>query len=130
PAFDYFGDHVGPRGKGYYSFDLGAWHIIVLNSNGRFVPFAAGSEQDQWLQADLSADTKQCTLAMWHHPRFFSSSESGYTAEEPIKIIWDRLYAAGVDVVLNAQMHHYERFPPMTQIGRASCRETVDDGER
>src|SRR2546425_10596654 len=62
-AFDYFGDRAGPRDQGYYGFDLGAWHIIVLNSNGGFVPFSAGSEQDQWLQADLAASTKQCTLA-------------------------------------------------------------------
>src|SRR5436309_2210357 len=116
-AFDYFGDRAGPRGKGYYSFELGAWHVIVLNSNGSFVPFSAGSEQDQWLQADLAKNSKTCTLAVWHHPRFFSSFDVGFTSSGPIKIIWDRLYAAGVDVVLNAQMHHYERFPPMTPDG-------------
>ena len=116
-SFDYFGDRAGPRGKGYYSFDLGAWHVIVLNSNGSHVPFSAGSEQDQWLQADLAANSKQCTLAVWHHPRFFSSGEPGYTSSGPIKILWDRLYAAGADVVLNAQMHHYERLAPMTPDG-------------
>src|SRR6266540_2944909 len=116
-AFDYFGDRAGPRGLGYYSFDLGAWHIIVLNSNGNFVPFSAGSAQDQWLQADLAANSKKCTLATWHQGRFFSSFDVGYTSSGPIKILWDRLYAAGADVVLNAQMHHYERFPPMTPSG-------------
>src|SRR3989442_1048682 len=116
-AFDYFGDRAGPRDQGYYGFDLGAWHIIVLNSNGGFVPFSAGSEQDQWLQADLAASTKQCTLAAWHHPLFFSSREVGYTSEAPIGTIWSRLYAAGADVVLNAQMHHYNRFAPMTPDG-------------
>ena len=116
-AFDYFGDRAGPRDKGYYSFDLGAWHVIVLNSNGSFVPFSTGSEQDQWLQADLAASTKQCTLAAWHHPLFFSSREAGYTSEPAIKAIWSRLYAAGVDVVLNAQMHHYERFAPLSPDG-------------
>ena len=116
-AFDYFGDRAGPRGLGYYSFDLGAWHIIVLNSNGNFVPFSAGSAQDQWLQADLAANSKTCTLAAFHHPRFFSSSDVGYTSSGPIKVVWDRLYAAGVDVVLNAQMHHYERLAPMTPDG-------------
>jgi len=124
-SFDYFGDRAGPRGKGYYSFELGAWHVIVLNSNGSFVPFSAGSEQDQWLQADLANNSKQCTLAVWHHPRFFSSFDVGFTSSGPIKTIWDRLYAAGADVVLNAQMHHYERFPPMTPDGQVDSQRGI-----
>ena len=117
-AVDYFGERqAGPRGKGYYSFDLGDWHIIVLNSNGNFVPLSAGSEQDQWLQADLAGTTKLCTLAAFHQPRFFSSSFAGFTSSGPVKIFWDRLYAAGADVVLNAQEHHYERLAPMTPDG-------------
>ncbi|PYP23061.1 MAG: alkaline phosphatase, partial [Gemmatimonadetes bacterium] len=113
-AFDYFGNHAGPRGKGYYSFDLGAWHILVLNSNGAYVPYGAGSEQDAWLQADLAANTQKCLLAAWHHPRFFSSRDSGWTSAGPLKTLWSRLYAAGADLVLNAQQHLYERFTPMT----------------
>ena len=116
-AFDYFGERVGARGQGYYSFNLGAWHVIVLNSNGAFVPFAAGTAQDQWLQADLAANTRKCTLATWHHARFFSSSDPGFTASAPIKILWDRLYPAGADVVLHAYLHHYERLAPMTPDG-------------
>ncbi len=116
-SFDYFGDRAGPRGKGYYSFDRGDWHIIVLNSNRNFVPLAAGSEQDQWLQADLAANTKLCTLAAFHQPRFFSSNFDGFTSSGPVKIFWDRLYAAGADVVLSAQEHHYERLAPMTPDG-------------
>ena len=116
-AFDYFGERAGARGQGYYSFNLGAWHVIVLNSNGAFVPFAAGSAQDQWLQADLAANTRKCTLATWHHARFFSSSEAGFTSSAPIKVLWDRLYAAGADVVLHAYLHHYERLTPMKPDG-------------
>ncbi len=116
-SFDYFGDRAGPRGLGYYSFDVGAWHVIVLNSNGTYVPFNAGSAQDQWLQGDLAANSKKCTLAFWHVPRFFSSNTPGFTSSGPIKAIWNRLYAAGADVVLNAQQHHYERFAPMNPAG-------------
>ena len=85
-SFDYFGDRAGPnRGLGYYSFDLGAWHIIALNTNGNYVAGNAGSAQDQWLQADLAANTQPCVLAFFHHPRFFSSQSVGF------------IEAAGVD---------------------------------
>ena len=116
-AFDYFADRAGPRGKGYYSFDLGAWHIIVLNSNAKFVPDAAGSEQDVWLQNDLAANTKLCTLATFHQPRFFSSDTPGWTSDESVLNLWNRLYAAGADLVLNGQQHQYERLAPMTPDG-------------
>ncbi|PYP55961.1 MAG: hypothetical protein DMD44_13605 [Gemmatimonadetes bacterium] len=116
-AFDYFGDRAGPRGKGYYSFELGAWHIIVLNSNTRYVPDSAGSEQDVWLQNDLAANTKRCTLATFHQPRFFSSDTPGWTSDGSVKILWKRLYAAGADLVLNGQQHQYERLAPMTPDG-------------
>src|SRR5439155_321872 len=75
------------------------------------------SAQDQWLQGDLAANSKKCTLAFWHVPRFFSSNTPGFTSSGPIKAIWNRLYAAGADVVLNAQQHHYERFAPMNPAG-------------
>jgi hypothetical protein len=118
PSFDYFGElHVGPRGKGYYSFDLGAWHVIVLNDNRSAVPFDAGSEQDLWLQADLAANPNLCTMAIWHQPLFHSSSSSGSTVRSSRKILWDRLYAANADVVLGGHNHHYERFAPMDPDG-------------
>jgi hypothetical protein len=116
PSFDYFGDRVGPRNLGYYSVDLGNWHIIVLNVNDQ-VAFEEGSAQDQWLQADLAANPKTCTLAIWHNPRFLSSNTLGWTSNAYITALWDRLYAAGVDVVLNGQQHQYERFPPLTPTG-------------
>jgi hypothetical protein len=115
-SFDYFGDRVGPRDIGYYSHDLGNWHIIVLNVSDQHA-FEEGAAQDQWLQADLAAHSKACTLAIWHNPRFFSSNTVGWTSNAFITVIWNRLYEAGVDVVLNGQQHQYERFPPMTPTG-------------
>lgn len=121
-AFDYFGDALGPRGKGYYSYNLGAsWHVIVLNDNTGFISFAPGSEQYQWLTDDLAANTRPCTIAMWHVPLFQSSNSDGYLTNPERKILWTVLYAAGVEIVLNAQPHHYERLKPMTPDG------TVDD---
>jgi len=116
PAFNYFGSRVGPRGKGYYSFNLGDWHIVVLNSNASFVPFKAGSVQNNWLKADLAANLKLCTLVYWHHPYFFSST-STTTIRTSIKALWDVLYPAGVDLVLNGHEHIYERFAPQTPDG-------------
>jgi PKD repeat protein len=116
-AFDYFGERAGPRGQGYYSFDLGAWHIVVLNSNATHVPDGVGSAQDVWLQNDLATNTRQCTLATFHQPRFFSSDTPGWTSDESVTNLWNRLYAAGADLVLNGQQHQYERLAPMTPDG-------------
>jgi len=113
-AFDYFGARAGSRGLGYYSFDLGAWHVIVLNDN---IAFGPGSAQDRWLVGDLAANTKRCTLAMWHVPLFLSSNFDGYTVNDDRRPLWDRLYAARADVVLNGHVHHYERFAPMRPDG-------------
>jgi PKD repeat protein len=119
PSWDYFGDRAGPRGKGYYSVDLADWHIIVLNDNSGFVPFTAGSEQDLWLQADLAANTKRCTLAIWHQPRFYSyaSATNALAARKNWKILWDRLWAAGAELALSGHDHRYERFAPMRPDG-------------
>jgi PKD repeat protein len=107
--FDYFGAAAGEPGKGYYSYDLGAWHIVVLNSNiGR----AAGTTQEQWLRADLASHPQKCTLAYFHHPRFSSGIEHG---NDPTQDgLWRALYAGGVEVVLNGHEHNYERFAPQT----------------
>jgi PKD repeat protein len=112
-TWDYFGDRAGPRGKGYYSFDLGNWHVVVLNDNPNFVPIAAGSEQDVWLQNDLAANTKPCTIAIWHQPMVMSSNQA-FVYRASRKIFWDRLYAAGAEIILNGHQHFYERFAPMT----------------
>jgi acid phosphatase type 7 len=118
-AFTYYGSRAGPASKGFYSFDLGDWHVIVLNANGNSssIPVGAGSEQELWLKADLAANTKRCTIAMWHQERFFSSNTAGWTSSSSIKILWEDLYAAGADLVLNGQRHQYERFAPQTPTG-------------
>ncbi len=110
--FNYFGAAAGERGKGYYSYNLGAWHIIVLNSNCSQVGGCrAGSPQEQWLRADLAAYPATCTLAYWHHPRFSSGSHGNSTAVQPL---WQALYDAGADVVVSSHDHDYERFAPQT----------------
>jgi hypothetical protein len=115
-SFDYFGPRAGPRDLGYYSFDVGDWHIVVLNDNAPQVSFATGSPQDEWLAADLAAHPAKCTLAAWHQPAFLSSNSPGFTTRDR-RAIWQRLQAAGVDVVLNGHQHHYERFAPMQPDG-------------
>ncbi len=112
PTFDYFGERVGPRGLGYYSLDVGNWHLVMLNSNGSFVPLGPGSLQDQWLRADLAATTKSCVMAVFHHP-LFHSCQSGTGCDfvsSSAKPLWDALYEYGADVVVNGHYHHYERF--------------------
>jgi hypothetical protein len=111
--FAYFGDRAGPAGRGYYSYDLGAWHIISLNSN---VSMSAGSAQEQWLRADLAVNRTECTLAYWHHPRFSSGEHGNNAASESL---WRALYEAGVEVILVGHDHNYERFAPQTPDGVA-----------
>ncbi|HLZ45773.1 MAG TPA: PKD domain-containing protein [Gemmatimonadales bacterium] len=119
-SFDFFGDKLGTSGLGYYSYDLGTWHIIVLNDKGGMDPNypALDPTQMQWLQADLDAHKNvKCTIAMWHIPLFNSSNDPNWTSSQSHKPIWDVLYAAGVDIVLNGQQHNYERFAPMNPSG-------------
>jgi hypothetical protein len=108
PHYEYWGERAGPAGKGYYSYDLGDWHIVVLNSNILF------GEQNEWLAADLAANPSRCTLAYWHHPWFTSSSYRG--PEELLRFV-QILYEAGADVVLTGHAHGYERFAPQTPEG-------------
>ncbi len=117
--FDYFGKAAGEPDKGYYSYDLGAWHLVALNSNCEEVGGCeASSPQVRWLEADLAAnDDKSCTLAYMHHPRFSSGEKHGNT--HFIKPLWEALYEAGADVVLSAHEHNYERFAPQNPGGRA-----------
>ncbi len=108
-SWDYFGAAAGPRGLGYYSVDIGSWHVVVLNSNYTFVPTAVGSAQELWLKSDLAGAAGKCILAVWHHPRFYSSTGplSAGTSTLPF---WNDLYAAHADLILNGHMHDYERF--------------------
>src|SRR2546423_12008096 len=114
--FSYFGSAASPLDgncssncKGYYSFDLGAWHLIALNAQCAYVSCAAGSPQEQWLKADLAAHPNTCVLAFWHQMRW-SSGGSGNLPD--YDTFWRDLYAAGADVVLTAHDHDYERFAP------------------
>src|SRR5512143_3615594 len=118
PYFAYFGAAAGPSGLGYYSFDLGAWHVIVLNSN---IASDAGSAQDVWLRNDLATHSNKCTLAYFHHPLYSSigGTGSGGATISSVRRFWDDLYAAGVDLVLNGHRHVYERIAPMKPDGTA-----------
>ncbi len=111
----FFREHgtvVGDSGHYYYSYDLGAWHIVVLNT---FIDMSAGSPQEQWLRADLAASTKQCTLAYMHYARFSSGSVHGsYSAVQPL---WQALYDYGAEIAIAGHDHEYERFAPQTPDG-------------
>jgi hypothetical protein len=110
--FDYFGAQAGPAGRGYYSFDLGGWHIVSLDSE---IPMAAGSAEETWLRADLAASSQPCTLAYWHRPLFTSGAE--HTSATATRPLFQDLYDAGAEVVVNGHNHQYERFAPMTPDG-------------
>jgi len=109
--FTYFGAAAGDPTKGYYSYDVGAWHLIALNSNCSQISggCGVGSPQETWLKADLAAHPNMCTLAYWHHPRFSSGEQGSTVAMDPF---WRALYSAGVEIVLNGHDHVYERFDP------------------
>jgi hypothetical protein len=101
---------------GYYSFDVGRWHVVALNSNCSEVGGCErGSPQERWLRADLTRhDSVRCTLAYWHHPRF-SSGEHG--SDPTYTAFWKALYDANADLVLVGHDHDYERFAPQTPSG-------------
>jgi hypothetical protein len=121
--FGYFGNVASPTEpgctvncKGYYSYDLGSWHVVVLNSNcDKVGGCGAGSPQEQWLRKDLQDHPSACTAAYFHHPRFSSSGIGNNSAMMPF---WKALYEAGVEVVLNGHAHNYERFAPQTADGQ------------
>lgn len=119
--FQYFGSAAGDPAKGYYSFDIGAWHVVALNSNCTVVDCSAGSAQTQWLRADLAAHPAACTLAYWHHARFSSGPHGDESQSAAVAPLWQALYDAGADLVLNAHDHDYERFAPQTPAGAADA---------
>ncbi len=115
--FNYFGAAAGDPSQGYYSYNLGAWHIVALNSNCSKVGGCnAGSSQEQWLRADLAANPAVCTMAYWHHPRFSSGRYSDNSAMKPF---WQALYDYGADVVLSGHDHNYQRYTPQDPNGAA-----------
>jgi hypothetical protein len=125
--FDYFNGvgvsdgPAGPRGKGWYSFDVGGWHMVALNSNctrpddtSDTVDCGVGSEQERWLRADLAAHPASCTLAFWHHPRYSSGHDGSSTFTQPL---WDALQDAQAEILLSGHSHDYERFAPLDRNG-------------
>jgi hypothetical protein len=117
PYFQYFGTAAGPPEQGWYSYDVGTWHLIALNSECSYGSGATavggcapGSPEETWLRQDLAAHQNACTLAYWHEPRF-SSGEHGDAVQ--MATIWNDLVAAHVDVVLSGHNHDYERFAPI-----------------
>ncbi len=110
--FAYFGASAGPPGLGYYSYDLGNWHVVALNSN---LHGNAGSPQYEWARADLASSKTSCVMALWHHPRYSSGPSGGDTT---MKDIWRLLQEAGAELVLSGHDHIYERFAPQDADGR------------
>lgn len=118
PYFAYFGSAAGDPDKGYYGYDLGKWHVVVLNSDCAEVGGCQrGSQQEAWLREDLAAHPAPCIAAMWHHPRFSSGGEHG---DDPtVRDLWQALTDAGAEFVLAGHEHVYERFAPQTADGKA-----------
>jgi acid phosphatase type 7 len=123
--FDYFdgaghgNGRAGPRGRGYYSFNLGQWHIVSLNANCELSEVACSwkSRQARWLREDLAENRRQCVLAFAGRPRF-SSTETGHY--QPLRDLFKILYRRGVDVLLSGDSHNYERFAPLDPSGQPS----------
>jgi len=111
--FTYFGTNAGPAGVGYYRYRAGNWTVYSLNSN---VPIGRASAQLQWLRAELTGDRSPCSAAYFHHPPF---SSGGHGDHLFMHDAWRELHAAGVDVVIAAHDHTYERFAPMNGDGQA-----------
>jgi PKD repeat protein len=112
PYFAYFGAAAGPADKGYYSYDLGTWHIIALNSEVDI------NEEVAWLTADLAAHPATCVLAYWHKP--FFTSGAVHAPATRLRPFWDALQAAGAEIALSGHNHQYERFAPQLSDGTAS----------
>lgn len=113
--WDLFDDRAGTRGEGWYSHDIGVWHVVVLNSNCHHIGCDIGSDQHGWLVSDLAASDADCSLAYWHHPRF----TFGIHGDEPVlwTSFWTTMADAGAELVLTGHDHHYERFAPMDGVG-------------
>ncbi|MGH6931995.1 MAG: metallophosphoesterase family protein [Dongiaceae bacterium] len=118
PYFKYFGTNAGPAGQGFYSYDLGAWHIVSLNSNTNAA--AWGREQEAWLRHDLAANATACTLAYWHHPYVSSGKNHGNSPH--MRTLVEILFRYAVDVAVTGHDHIYERFAPLDANGKASVR--------
>lgn len=120
--FRYWGKQAGDPAKGYYSYDLGSWHIVVLNTNCHIKELggcAEGSPEETWLRKDLAAHPNSCILAYGHHAQFSSGLFSGHARHEELRPFWEDLYAAHADLILAGHEHSYERFAPQDPEGHA-----------
>jgi acid phosphatase type 7 len=118
--FAFWGAAAGDPAQGYYSYELGKWHIVVLNSNCREVGGChAGSLQERWLREDLEAHETNCTLAYWHHPLFSSGIRPAHAQRLELRPLWQALHEAGADVALAGHEHNYETFGPQDAMGNA-----------
>jgi hypothetical protein len=116
--WEYFGSRGGPYDNYYYSYDLGAWHVVVLNSDcWRVDGCELGDPQIQWLREDLNQSPALCTLAYWHRPPFSSGRYGDAEDTERVRPLWQAAYEEGVDLVLTAHEHSYERFAPLNAEG-------------
>lgn len=121
--FAYFGKRAGDEQKGYYSFDLGSWHIIALNSNCASIDGCGmNSLQTRWLMTDLEKNQNNCILAYWHHPLFSSGPHGDNVFVKPF---WQILYRGGADIVLNGHDHIYERFTPQDPDGLKDAKKGI-----
>lgn len=119
--FGYFGAAAGDPSKGYYSFTLGTWRVIVLNTGTESNTFiAAGSAQEQWLRSELASHSEQCTVALFHHPQFSTVTDRPFIRPETTPL-WQALYDGGADLVLNGHDHTYQRYKPMRPDGTADA---------
>ena len=126
--FQYWGTRAGPASKGYYSYDLGPWHIVVLNTNCAAEGVGgcgSGSAQDTWLREDLAAHTNVCTLAYGHHALFSSGIFKSHAVHPELKALWQDLYAAHADLILAGHEHSYERFAPQDPDGHADAKNGI-----
>jgi hypothetical protein len=115
--FEYFGKEAGDPKEGFYSYDLGAWHIVSLNSECVEIGGCnEGSREEKWLRADLAAHPATCTLAYFHKPLFSSGGAHGDAPE--IRPLYQALYDANADVILSGHDHDYERFAPQDPNGK------------
>ena len=120
PYFAYWGERAGPRGKGYYSYDLGKWHVVALNTNCNAPGVGgcgAGSEQERWLKKDLEQHVRSCIVAYGHYALFSSGFLRMHAVHPELRDLWRDLYASHADLVLAGHEHSYERFAPQDPDG-------------
>ena len=128
PYYQYWGERAGPAGKGYYSYELGAWHVVVLNTNCDAPGLggcAANSPQETWLRQDLREHRDACIVAYGHHALFSSGLFRWHAVHAELKRFWEDLYAAHADLILAGHEHSYERFAPQDPDGRTDPRHGI-----